>query len=67
MQKESVTKTVSMVGIDPGELRWLRLLLLLLRHSDPTVAELTRQALRYLAESARRHGKPESRPLDFTG
>ena len=38
-----MAKTVSMVGIDPLELGWIRMLLFLLRHSDPTVQELTRR------------------------
>ena len=37
-----------MIGIEPDELAWLRLLVFLLRHPDPVVPELARQALLYL-------------------
>jgi hypothetical protein len=62
-----MAKSVSMIGIDSGELRWMRLLLLLLRHSDPAMRELTRQALIYLAETAQHRGEPQVRPLDHAG
>ena len=51
-----MAKTVPMIGIDPAELVWIRTLVLLLRHPDPVVPELTRQALRYLEASASRSG-----------
>jgi len=44
--------TVPLIGIDPGELQWLRLLVSLLRHPDPVVPELARQALLYLQNAA---------------
>ena len=44
-----MSETVSMIGLQAGELRWLRMLVSLLRHPDPAVAELTRQALLYLS------------------
>jgi hypothetical protein len=62
-----MAKSVSLIGIDAGELRWLRLLLLLLRHSDPVIPEMARRALLYLAESAQRSAEPEIKPLDGTG
>lgn len=40
------------IGVEPGELRWLRTLVWLLRHPDPSVPELTRQALLYLTGAA---------------
>jgi hypothetical protein len=40
---------VSMIGLHPEELRWVRMLVSLLRHPDPAVGELTRQALLYLS------------------
>jgi len=49
----SMAKTVPMIGIDPGELRWIRMLVQLLRHSDPSVPELARQALLYLSDISR--------------
>ncbi len=47
-----MTKTVSMIGLDAEELRWVRLLVFLLRHPDPSVPELARQALCYLTDAA---------------
>jgi hypothetical protein len=43
---------VPMIGLEPEELRWLRMLVALLRHPDPSVPELARQALVYLTEAA---------------
>jgi len=40
------------IGLDATELRWVRTLVSLLRHPDPVVPELTRQALDYLTDSA---------------
>jgi hypothetical protein len=51
-----MANTVPMIGIDPGELAWIRMLVLLLRHPDPVVPELTRQALCYLEAAASRSG-----------
>ena len=62
-----MAKSVSMIGIDAGEVRWLRLVLLLLRHSDANVPELTRQALLYIAESAQRNAPAAVEPLDHAG
>ena len=41
-------KHTSMIGLRPGELEWLKLLVRLLRHQDPVVVELTKQAMGYL-------------------
>ena len=41
--------TVTVAGLHSDELRWVRLLVDLLRHEDPTVPELACQALLYLA------------------
>jgi hypothetical protein len=41
-----------MIGIQPAELPWLRLLIALLRHPHPITPELTRQALLYLHDAA---------------
>jgi hypothetical protein len=38
--------------VEPAELPWIRILIQLLRHPDPGVAELARQALTYLTRSA---------------
>jgi hypothetical protein len=53
-------KTVPLIGVEVHELRWLRLLLFLLRHPDPSVAELARQALLYLADAAGEHTLPDT-------
>ena len=47
-----MAKTVAVIGIEDKELRWVRSLILLLRHPDPSIPELARQALSYLARSA---------------
>lgn len=62
-----MAKSVSMIGVDPGELCWLRLLLFLLRHPDPLIVEMVRQALLYLAKNAHAHAEPTVTPLDFAG
>ena len=49
-------KTVPMIGVHAEELTWMRLLVSLLRHADPRVPELTRQALVYLAETCGQAG-----------
>ena len=49
---------VTLIGVEPPELRWLRLLVFLLRHPDPSVPELTRQALLYLSEAAAEGSPP---------
>jgi hypothetical protein len=53
----AVGKTVSMVGVRPEELDFLRILVGLLRHDDPHVPELARQALLYLRDTAAVAGK----------
>ena len=45
-------KSVSVIGLDPAELRWVGMLLGLLRHPDSDTAELVRRALVYLNETA---------------
>jgi hypothetical protein len=47
-----MSRSVSMIGLSPGELPWIRILLALLRHPDATVPELTRQALLYLSHTS---------------
>ncbi|MEO8370557.1 MAG: hypothetical protein ABI806_15345 [Candidatus Solibacter sp.] len=53
-----MANTVPMIGIEPSELAWIRRLVTLLRHPDPVVPELTRQALQYLEGAASRLGVP---------
>jgi hypothetical protein len=57
-----------LIGLEPHELLWLRSLVALLRHPDPSVPELARQALLYLTEAAAKHDTPP-RPntLDHAG
>ena len=60
-----MAKTVSVIGIEDAELRWIRSLVQLLRHPDPSVPELARQALIYLSKSAaERHDRhlPAAKP-----
>jgi hypothetical protein len=45
-------KTLSVIGIEAQELRWVRTLIQLLRHPDPSIPELARQALIFLTRSA---------------
>jgi hypothetical protein len=62
-----------MIGINANELRWIRTLVQLLRHPDPSVPELTRQALLYMAEAAGRAAAPpapsraSTDAMDFAG
>jgi len=47
-----MANTVAVIGVEPTELPWLHSVIWLLRHPDPHVAELTRQALLYLESTA---------------
>jgi len=58
-------KTVPVIGVETSELRWIRMLIFLLRHPDPSVPELARQALVYLTDSASSRAQPEA--LDHAG
>ena len=58
---------IGMIGIDPSELGSIRLLVLLLRHPDPMIAELTRLALRHVEEVAARQAVKQPDSLDHTG
>jgi hypothetical protein len=60
-------KTVPIIGIEPGELRWIRILVSLLRHPDPSVPELTRQALIYLSDASANRTLSEHQTLDHAG
>jgi len=59
-----MAKTVSVIGIDLGELAWVRTLLFLLRHPDPLIAEMVRQALLYLERNGCQKELPEAIPID---
>jgi len=53
-----MAKTVPMIGIETAELRWVRMLVCLLRHPDPSIPELARQALLYLTDAAGKRATP---------
>lgn len=48
-----------MIGIQPQELAWVRLLIKLLRHHDPLPPELARQALTYVDQIAESGAVPD--------
>lgn len=56
-----------LIGLEPHELYWLRTLVALLRHPDPSVPELARQALLYLTEAAGKRAVPRADTFDHTG
>ena len=60
-------KTVPVIGVEPDELRWIRMLILLLRHPDPSMPELVRQALLYLTDAAVKRVFSQSDDLDQAG
>ena len=62
-----MTKTVSVIGIETAEIRWIRLLVSLLRHPDPSVPELARQALIYLTDAAGKRTTSRSENLNHAG
>jgi len=59
-----MANTVSVIGIEEKELRWVRSLIALLRHPDPSIPELARQALLYLARSAAERPERPPRPVE---
>lgn len=59
--------STALIGVEVHELGWLRLLLFLLRHPDPSVSALTRQALLYLEDAAGAATDPHSRTVDHAG
>jgi hypothetical protein len=60
-------KTVSVIGLDAAEIHWIRMLVTLLRHPDPSVPELARQALLYLTDAAGKRVLPHPESLDHVG
>ena len=56
-----------LIGLEPHELHWLRALVMLLRHPDPSVPELARQALVYLTDAAAKRALHRPETLDHTG
>jgi hypothetical protein len=59
--------STALIGLETHELGWLRLLLFLLRHPDPSVPELARQALLYLEQAAGAAPDPHERTVDHAG
>jgi len=54
---------ICLIGLSPSEVDWLRVVIGLLRHPDPVVGEVTREALGYLKGVAgRAHPPGASRP-----
>jgi hypothetical protein len=51
---------IRMIGLQPEEIGWVRLLVGLLRHPDPVVGEVSRQALEYLERVADRAGQSQA-------
>ena len=57
-----MVRPLTVIGIDSGEIRWIRALVALLRHPDPSVPELARQALLFLADAAAKRAEPDPDP-----
>ena len=62
-----MSNSVPLIGVRVDELPWLRLLVSLLRHPDPSVPELARQALMYLDDAAGRTPNPYPATADRLG
>ena len=45
-----MAQNLALIGVEPDELSWIRLLVSLLRHPDPIIPELTRQAVLYVID-----------------
>jgi hypothetical protein len=65
--KITMARTLPIIGIEPEELPWIRLLVSLLRHPDPVVPELAHQALLYLEKAAAHSSAPGDRPAGQAG
>ncbi len=52
--------TVAIVGLQPQEAEWVRILLDLLRDEDPAVVEMVRHALLYVREFAQQTVEKEA-------
>jgi hypothetical protein len=66
-EEGGMAKTVPIIGIETAELRWIRMLVALLRHPDPSIPELARQALLYLTTAAAKPQPACVEPKDHAG
>jgi hypothetical protein len=55
---------IAVIGLDEEELSCVRDLIALLRHPDPVVCELARQALRYVQKAANGPAGPRPALID---
>jgi len=55
---------VSVIGLYPNELQWIRMLVALLRHPDPMVPELACRALLYLAHTGESDRPAQAEEID---
>ena len=62
-----MSRTLPIIGVEPNELPWLRMLVSLLRHPDPVVPELAHQALLYLQNSTSQGGGEQTLAVDQIG
>jgi hypothetical protein len=62
-----MARNLPIIGIDPEELPWIRLLVFLLRHPDPVVPELAHQALLYLEKAAAQSPSSTDLPAGHAG
>jgi len=62
-----MAKNIPVIGVEQSELRWLRLLVFLLRHPDPMVPELARQALLHVEDVASAQTAFQGNALDNAG
>jgi hypothetical protein len=65
--KPKMAKNVSVIGMSASELCWVRTLVGLLRHPDPSIPELARQALLYLGEAAQKRVAAHPATVDQAG
>ena len=62
-----MAKSIAVIGIDATELGWARILLSLLRHPDPLIGEMVRQALLYLERNAHEQAQSRVEGMDHAG
>ena len=62
-----MAKTVSVIGVDPSELIWVRRVVFLLRHPDPLISEMVRQALLYLEKNAQQSSELAAKSINQAG